>query len=366
MRERLRQARLEGASEAKELLAAGSLPDPSRLADFGAGGPGEAAVRRAFHTAHVPPALLQAAGSLARGDRGERILTAAERYAYWHGAQQALDRETWLRLTRGTAILMYHALGRTDEPASRFVIPAKRFERHLRRLVRRRGPVLPLDRLAEDRRRRELVPAGGVVITLDDGYADNGELAAPLLGRFGLPATVFVVSGLVGGSANWDGAGELRGRRLLDWDALRALRGRGIAVGAHTRTHPRLPELDAADAAEEVEGSRSDLAERLGEPIRAFAYPYGRIDTTTAAAVSRAGFETACGIERGLNYPGTPLHELRRAPIDGHISTLRFVLAVRFGDPDLLSRPLGRLRRAVAGLARARVSGRRVGWSQAK
>ena len=60
--------------------------------------------------------------------------------------------------------------------------------------------------------------------------------------------------------------------------------------------------------------------------------------------VARAGFDCACGIERGLNYPGTPIHELRRVPVDGNASMLRFVLGVHFGDPDLLEHWLRRLR----------------------
>ena len=67
------------------------------------------------------------------------------------------------------------------------------------------------------------------------------------------------------------------------------------------------------------------------------------------AAVGQAGFACACGIERGLNYPGTSLLELRRVPVDGDASMLRFALGVRFGDPDLLARAFGRVRDALLG-----------------
>ena len=244
---------------------------------------------------------------------------------------------------------MYHAFGGADEPATRFVVPAKRFDRQLRQLTRRRIPVIALEALVSAQRRGRPVPAGAVAITIDDGYADNRELALPLLRRFGFPATVFAVSARMGDVADWDGAGELSGRQLLDRNGLRALQDSHVAVGAHTRTHPRLPELSGSALVEEVEGSRAELVAQLGAPIDSFSYPYGRVSEDAVAAVDRAGFDCACGIERGLNYPGTPLLELRRVPVDGNASMLRFALGVRFGDPDLITRAFGHLRAIVSG-----------------
>jgi peptidoglycan/xylan/chitin deacetylase (PgdA/CDA1 family) len=209
--------------------------------------------------------------------------------------------------------------------------------------------LLALEELAELRRRGELPPAGAVVITIDDGYLDNGDIAGPLLRRFGVPATVFVVSGRIGQKADWDGAGELSGRPLLGWPELRKLVQTGIRVGAHSRTHLRLPELAPGEAADEIEHSHTETARRLQVPVPAFAYPYGRISADVVAAVERAGFRCACGIERGLNYPGTDLFDLRRVPVDGDSSTLRFSLGLQFGDPDLLGRAWAGLRSLLGG-----------------
>lgn len=330
----------QGAADAQAFLSRPEALDGTMLADFGEGGVGEAAFRRILHALRVPPALLRACCRLFGERRAERARQVSERYAYWHGARSRLGADTWRELTRGTAVLMYHAFGREDEPASRFVVPIRQFERQLRWLARRGRPVIGLEELAPRRRDGRLAPAGAVVITMDDGYADNRELAAPALRRFGYPATVFAVSSRIGGVADWEGAGELAGRELLDWDDLRALRQNGVEVGAHTRTHPRLPELNERAATDEVGGSRAALTERLGASVESFSYPYGRVSEEVVAAVAGAGFDSACGIERGLNYPGTPLLRLRRVPVDGDASMLRFALGVRFGDPDLLRRAL--------------------------
>src|SRR4029079_765789 len=123
----------------------------------------------------VPPGLLRASCRLFGESRAERVGEVAELYAYWHGARGPLEPGAWRHVSRGTAILMYHAFGGQDEAASGFIIPARRFEIHLRRLARWRRPVLHLEGLAADRRSGRLAPSGAVVITMDDGYADNRE-----------------------------------------------------------------------------------------------------------------------------------------------------------------------------------------------
>jgi peptidoglycan/xylan/chitin deacetylase (PgdA/CDA1 family) len=349
----LREATSRGAADAHAYLAMSppGLPN-SRLGDFGDGGVGEAAARRILHALRVPPAVVARSAALLGQAHAPRCRALNERYAYWHGARGPLDRVTWRKLTQGTAILMYHAVGRPDEPATRFVIPARRFGRQLGWLKRTRRPVLSLTELACYRQAGQLPPPGAVVITLDDGFADNGHLAAPQLRRFHFPATLFAVSDRVGRAADWDGAGELAGRPLMDWPSLAELTREGIEIGAHSRTHPRLPELEPTNATEEIVGSRDELSRRLDVPVRSFCYPYGRKTSEVVESVAEAGFDSACGVERGLNYPSTPLHELRRTPVDGDASMFRFALGIQFGDPDLLARLLGRLRDTLYARAR--------------
>jgi peptidoglycan/xylan/chitin deacetylase (PgdA/CDA1 family) len=354
----MRDARRRGSADARAWLGRRASLDMMPLGSFGSGGAGEAAVRRVLHACRIPPPVLAVSARILSGRSAERALVAAERYAYWCGARAALDAHAWRRLTHGPTILMYHAVGDQGEPASRFVVPASRFERQLRRLARRRRPVMALDDVIEHRLEGTLPPADAVVITFDDGYADTLEVAAPILRRFGFPATAFAVSKRVGSTVDWSGAGELTGRRLLDWDGLATLVQSGVTIGAHSRTHGRLPDLPAEQAFAEVAGSRADLESRLGTPVTSFAYPYGRKSPETVAVVRRAGFAGACGIERGLNDPSTSLLELRRAPVDGDASMFRFSLAVRFGDPDLVARVVARVRDVLAAMAHRREGSR--------
>jgi len=261
-----------------------------------------------------------------------RLYRFIELYCYWRSVRRALgDPEVWRRLTRGTVILMYHAVGRPPERASRFVVPARRFRRQLAWLRLRRRPVLGLDEYVRLREQNELPPSRSVVITFDDGYRDNAELAAPMLRRRGMPATLFVVTGAVGDANRWEADGPLAGRPLLSWDELRRLRALPMAIGAHSVSHPRLPELGPREVEREIVDSRVRLDEELGCRVEHFAYPFGRTSEAIASAVRDAGFASGCGVQPGPNGPAVPVHQLRRLEVWGTHSLLRFALDLSLG-----------------------------------
>ncbi|MGH9901722.1 MAG: polysaccharide deacetylase family protein, partial [Pyrinomonadaceae bacterium] len=154
-------------------------------------------------------------------------------------------------------------------------------------------------------------PERTVALTFDDGYENFYESAWPVLRRHGFSATVFLVSGHVGGSNDWDappaGLGE---RRILSWSQAAELARAGIEIGAHTRTHPDLRRLPAEQIKEEVAGSRVEIEDRLGRAVESFAYPFGG---TSRAAVEAVGgeFRAACTTEL-KRANGEPPHQLPR------------------------------------------------------
>lgn len=300
----------------------------------------QVAARRILLALHLPPRLLAPFAGRTEGAR--RVL---ELTTYWRGARRALrDRDAWRRLTQGTTILMYHAIGEDDEPATRFRLRRRSFERQMSKLARRRR-ILSLHEYVALRLTHQLPPAKSVVITFDDGYLDTRTLAAPVLARLELPATVFLVTKRVGPGRVWQGDGELAGRPLVSWEEVEELRDLGFDVGGHTQTHPVLTELPATKLKAEIAGSRSDLAKRLGTPPEAFAYPYGKWNDAAAEAVRAAGFSSACTVSAGRNGPATPLHALRRTEVHGTDSRLRFALGLATGDTTILDRLARRLRK---------------------
>lgn len=137
--------------------------------------------------------------------------------------------------------------------------------------------------------------ADAVALTFDDALESVGSEAAPLLAKHGFPATVFVVTGHVGGDNRWKGCGDpgIPVQRVLGWDELGRLGEQDWTIGAHTRSHPRLPLCSDHEVQDELAGSADDIRTALGERPETFAYPYGDVDSRVARAAANT-FPIAC------------------------------------------------------------------------
>ncbi len=113
------------------------------------------------------------------------------------------------------------------------------------------------------------------------------------------------------------GRGELP--RYLDWDDLARLRAGGVEIGAHTVTHTHLPLDPDETLAAELAVPRAIIADRLGAPPPALAYPAGRHDARVRAAAAAAGYTVALTTEDRANLPGCdPFRLGRKVLVDGH------------------------------------------------
>jgi peptidoglycan/xylan/chitin deacetylase (PgdA/CDA1 family) len=100
------------------------------------------------------------------------------------------------------SILIFHRVLPAPDPLFPAEIDAARFD-DICRWVSRWFNVLPLARAAQQLQQQRL-PARPLVITFDDGYADNHEIALPILQRHGLNATFFVATGFLDGGRMWN------------------------------------------------------------------------------------------------------------------------------------------------------------------
>jgi len=187
-------------------------------------------------------------------------------------------------------VFMYHSISPSTEPdPHRLRVHPARLERHLRLLSRLglRGVSLgELLRAQEQGRARGLVG-----LTFDDGYADFLDHAVPVLERYGMTGTLYVVAGRLGGSNDWDDGPRLP---IMDADQVRAVAAAGHEVGSHTLTHPRLAGAEQATLVAEVGESRRVLEDVLQADVPGFCYPYGSYDDAAAEAVRAAGYDHAC------------------------------------------------------------------------
>jgi peptidoglycan/xylan/chitin deacetylase (PgdA/CDA1 family) len=212
--------------------------------------------------------------------------------------------------------------------------------------------------LAESR-----LPRRALVITFDDGYADNATEALPALQAAGLPATFFVTTKFIAGGLMWNDrvieavrawpgpvidltphglprfavdpprhrvAGQLLNamkyldfprreqiasellaasgsqvtRLMMDAAQIRALHAAGMEIGAHTHSHPILARLGQPEARAEIATNKALLEQVTGARVTSFAYPNGRLATDFTAEhpalVEELGFDCAV-----TTMPGT-------------------------------------------------------------
>ncbi len=203
-----------------------------------------------------------------------------------------------LGLDRVPMILMYHGVAEVAEDPNQLCVTPSRFAEQMTWLKRRglRGVGIGtlIDAMRAGRHR------GLVGITFDDGYVNVLEAALPELLRHGFTATMFIISGRLGGSNEWDNGPRWP---LMSADQVGELALAGMEIGSHGATHLRLADLGADQLEAEVSGSRASLAELVGASIRGFAYPYGSMDAVARHAVRHAGYDYACAVQ-------TPVTEL--------------------------------------------------------
>jgi peptidoglycan/xylan/chitin deacetylase (PgdA/CDA1 family) len=227
------------------------------------------------------------------------------------------------------------------------------------------------------------LPANGLAITFDDGFAAFYSDVYPVLQHYQAPATVFLTTGYIGSHdvlwfswidlaikthaditdilppslrelEHWQlrralmpylkaapdderlrlveqikqrttaSPEEIARHRLLTWDQARTMQSSGlVAFGGHTRTHPILARASVAKAHDEIAGCAADLSRELGVAERHFAYPNGELtdfNQPVKEMVRQAGFTCAVTALRGTCAPGDDLYALRRVAIDGSFS----------------------------------------------
>lgn len=222
-------------------------------------------------------------------------------------------------------ILTYHSVGAR---AHEMNVSPEAFRAQMRWLADR-CEVLPLETVARESR--------GLAITLDDGYLDNVRNALPILREFGLHATVFLATGRMGGFLDHDV--PCADANVMTWEDARQWLDAGLAVGAHTRSHPRLSRLAPEEQRAEICGSRDDIEANLGLLPDTFAYPFGSAadyDAHSVEIARMAGFSLAVSNRYGVNGPDADPFTLRRIWIDAS-DDMRMFIAKVTGRLDLLA-----------------------------
>jgi peptidoglycan/xylan/chitin deacetylase (PgdA/CDA1 family) len=187
-----------------------------------------------------------------------------------------------------------------------------------------------------------------VVITFDDGFRSIYEVAAPCLETLGFRATVFAVTGKVGGTNDWPShIPRVPALPLATWAQLRELHHSGLEIGVHGMTHTCLTTLPPSLARYEILESGKQMEDRLGARVRSLAYPYGRFNLSHETLAAEQ-YDAACSTKLGTARFDGDRHRLPRIDMYYLRSKLAFrLLPWQAGRIYLGARALGRRLREV-------------------
>lgn len=163
------------------------------------------------------------------------------------------------------------------------------------------------------------LPSRSVMVTFDDGFADNYTVAWPIARRLGVKINLFICTGLVAGEsvatfAEDNAQVQLNRKsfpehwRPLSWDQLREMMAGCVAVGFHSHRHRNLGRISEAEILGDTSEGISIFREHLGEAPQFFAFPFGHYGSYPKAAIDVL---TAEGIKMFFTT------ELGRTPVGG-------------------------------------------------
>jgi peptidoglycan/xylan/chitin deacetylase (PgdA/CDA1 family) len=191
------------------------------------------------------------------------------------------------------SILCYHSV-EPDWPSPMAVEP-KAFAAHCAWLSGHRR-VVPLPDAVDRLDRSGRLPRGLTALTFDDGFAALHEHALPLLARFRLPATVFLVAQTLapgGRPVDWVDTPPAHPLRTLTGEQVLEMAAAGVDFQSHSSAHLDLTTLSYDECVRDLRESRELLEELLGHPVRQLAYPRGRHNSVVREAAARAGYTAA-------------------------------------------------------------------------
>src|SRR5262249_24693623 len=195
--------------------------------------------------------------------------------------------------------LLYHQLQPAGAAASNvdpvYVCYADRFAEQMAYLERAGYTTLTLDDLTEARRGSHQLPEKPVLVTFDDGFASNYELAFPVLVRNRQRATIFMTPDR--NSANFRAFADLD--RPLDDAELVELAAAGIDIQSHGLTHGFITELSDAELRRELVDSRVILEKVTRRPVHYLAIPGGAYDRRVRHAARDARYQAVFCMRKG-------------------------------------------------------------------
>jgi len=251
-------------------------------------------------------------------------------------------------------VLIYHNISAENiTDRSRNLTSGASFATEMEFLHNNGYQVIPLKKLISHMQYGEKLPEKALVITFDDGYEGDYKVAYPILKKYNMPATIFLI-------ANRDQYFGPDAPPMLTWEEMREMEGSGlIDIQAHTynlhcpvytdkeRTSLKpatvarayRPELGRSETKEEFADklyedfllARTTIEANLQKQVDTMAWPFGAYNCTSLRMARKAGFKYFATTRRGMNEYADSVQVIRRISEDDNISLDQFA---KFIEPD--------------------------------
>jgi len=221
---------------------------------------------------------------------------------------------------QGVPVLNYHQIN--DTTHTPLTLSASEFEAQIKYLAKEGYTTITPEQLSDHLESGKELPAKPILLTFDDGYKDNYQVAYPILQKYNFTATIFVISDFVN---TYD--------RYLTWDQIKEMSSSGFSFESHTLSHVTLTNVaDDNELRKQLINSKQGLEWRLGKKVEYLAYPCGKYDQRVIDATKAAGYRGAFTINLGRDKTSSTAYYLNRIPIFGGNSHTfaRFWLRLQF------------------------------------
>lgn len=212
----------------------------------------------------------------------------------------------WRPSVSGIPTLMYHKVGTYPKGSQlqKLWVTVEDFRTQLYYLKSHGYTPLTFCELRAAEKGTMAMPAQPVLITFDDGYANNYELAFPLLQEFAMKGNIFLVYEMMDRHNAWHNPETEPWQRMLTWAQIEEMQRSGLVeFGSHTMRHRNLESISLDDARWELTESKKRLEDKLGREMVGFAYPYGAgaYNPAVRALAREAGYRYDFGIKQGIS-----------------------------------------------------------------
>lgn len=225
-----------------------------------------------------------------------------------------------------TPIFLYHHIRPFDRNLSKaelnLTVWQDIFEEQLNFFNRQSFHSIDLKELYDYFHQGKPLPPKPYILTFDDGYEDFYQVAWPILRKYQIKATVFVITDFVGqsGYLTWPQIEELAKSDLVEF-------------GAHTLDHKCLtlppPSLTFYRLSQEIFGPKTELEKRIGREVDFFCYPYGQYNDLILNLVKEVKYLGAVTTDSGAWQEADEIYKLKRLRLSNADTQYNFEFKLR-------------------------------------